>query len=84
MTGQDKANIFDIVIKPFLCPDANNASQGTGNLFAEAIRTIFNAGSRKSANIIIQTVLAAFRADGQYKLADWLKNNIKECLHLPF
>lgn len=46
---------------------------------AAHIRTIFNVGSRKSANIIIQTVLAAFRADGQYKLADWLENNIEEC-----
>ncbi|MGN0821532.1 MAG: IS256 family transposase [Akkermansia sp.] len=42
MTEQDKANIFDIVIKPFLCPDSNHESQGTGNLFAEAIRTLIN------------------------------------------
>ena len=42
MTEQDKANIFDVVIKPFLCPDSNNESQGTGNLFAEAIRTLIN------------------------------------------
>lgn len=42
MTERDKANIFDIVIKPFLCSDANNASQGTENLFAEAIRTLIN------------------------------------------
>ena len=42
MTEQDKANIFDVVIKPFLCPDANNEAQGSGNLFAEAIRTLIN------------------------------------------
>lgn len=42
MTEQDKANIFDALIKPFLCPDPNIESQGTGNLFAEAIRTLIN------------------------------------------
>lgn len=42
MTEQDKANIFDVVIKPFLCPNTNNESQGIGNLFAEAIRTLIN------------------------------------------
>ncbi len=40
MTEQDKANIFDVVIKPFLCSDSNHESQGSGNLFAEAIRTL--------------------------------------------
>ncbi len=29
MTEQDKANIFDVVIKPFLCPDSNHESQGS-------------------------------------------------------
>lgn len=42
MTEQDKANIFDVVIKPFLCPDANNEAQGGENMFAEAIRTLIN------------------------------------------
>ena len=42
MTEQDKANIFDVVIKPFLCPDSNHESQGSGSLFAEAIRTLIN------------------------------------------
>lgn len=42
ITEHDKDNIFDVVIKPFLCPDTNNESQGTGNLFAEAIRTLIN------------------------------------------
>lgn len=42
MTDQDKANIFDVVIKPFLCSDANNDAPGSGNLFAEAIRTLIN------------------------------------------
>ena len=42
MTKQDKITIFDALIKPFLCPDTNNESQGTGNLFAEAIRTLIN------------------------------------------
>ena len=32
------------------------------------------------ANIMIINVLAAFRADGQDQLADWLTNNIEECL----
>ena len=41
---------------------------------------IFNAGSRNMANIIISNVLSVFRADGQNKLADWLENNIEECL----
>ena len=32
------------------------------------------------ANIMLTNVLAAFRADGQNQLADWLENNIEECL----
>ena len=32
------------------------------------------------ANIMISNVLSVFRADGQTKLADWLENNIEECL----
>lgn len=47
---------------------------------AAHIRTIFNAGSRKMANIMISNVLSVFRADGQTKLADWLENIIEECL----
>ena len=29
---------------------------------------------------MISNVLSVFRADGQTKLADWLENNIEECL----
>ena len=29
---------------------------------------------------MISNVLSVFRADGQHKLADWLENNIEECL----
>lgn len=47
---------------------------------AAHIRTIFNVGSRKMANIMISNVLSVFRADGQTKLADWLENNIEESL----
>lgn len=42
MTEQDKTSIFDIVIKPFLCPVSNNEVQGSENLFAEAIRSLIN------------------------------------------
>ena len=29
---------------------------------------------------MIQNVLSIFRADKQYKLADWVEENIEECL----
>lgn len=47
---------------------------------ASHIRSIFNAGNRNMAKLVTQNVLATFREDGQDKLADWLEENIEECL----
>ncbi len=47
---------------------------------AAHIRNVFNAGNRASARLMIQNTLSIFRADKQYKLADWFEENIEECL----
>lgn len=47
---------------------------------AAHIRNIFNAGSRQLAEAANQIALAAFREKGQDRLADWLEENIHECL----
>ena len=41
---------------------------------------MFNAGNRASARLMIQNTLSIFRADKQYKLADWFEENVEECL----
>ena len=50
------------------------------SIAASHIRSIFNAGNRNMAKLVTQNVLATFREDGQDKLADWLEENIEECL----
>ena len=47
---------------------------------AAHIRNVFNAANRVSARLMIQNTLSIFRADKQYKLADWFEENIEECL----
>ncbi|MGN0828503.1 MAG: transposase [Akkermansia sp.] len=50
------------------------------SIAAAPIRNVFNAGNRASANLMIQNALSIFRAAKQYKLADWVEENIEECL----
>ena len=50
------------------------------SIAATHIRNVFNAGNRASAKLMIQNALSIFRADKQYKLADWVEENIEECL----
>ncbi len=50
------------------------------SIAAAHIRNVFNAGNRASAKLMIQNILSIFRADKQYKLADWVEENIEECL----
>ena len=50
------------------------------SIAAAHIRNVFNAGNRASAKLMIQNVLSIFRADKQYKQADWVEENIEECL----
>ena len=50
------------------------------SIAAAHIRNVFNAGNRASAKLMIQNALSIFRADKQYKLADWVEENIEECL----
>ena len=50
------------------------------SIAAAHIRNVFNAGNRASAKLTIQNALSIFRADKQYKLADWFEENIDECL----
>ena len=50
------------------------------SIAAALIRNVFNAGNRASAKLMIQNTLSVFRADKQYKLADWFDENIEECL----
>lgn len=47
---------------------------------AALIRNIFNAGSRTNADLLIKNTLDILREDNQHKLADWLVENIDECL----
>jgi transposase-like protein len=47
------------------------------SIAAAHIRNVFNAGNRASAR---QNALSIFREDKQYKLADWVEENIEECL----
>ena len=49
------------------------------SIAAAHIRNVFNAGNRASAKLMIQNALSIFRADKQYKLADWFEENIEEC-----
>lgn len=46
------------------------------SIAAAHIRNVFNAGNRASAKLMIQNALSVFRADKQYKPADWFE----ECL----
>ena len=50
------------------------------SIAAAHIRNVFNSGNRASARLMIQNVLSIFRAEKQYKLADWFEENIEECL----
>ena len=50
------------------------------SIAAAHIRNVFNVGKRASAKLMIQNALSIFRADKQYKLADWVEENIEECL----
>lgn len=50
------------------------------SIAAAHIRNVFNAGNRASAKLMIQNALSIFRADKQYKLADWFEENIEESL----
>ena len=43
MTEQDKITIFDALIKPFLYSDALSIDHEGDNLFAQAIRQLFNS-----------------------------------------
>ena len=43
MTEQDKASIFDAIIKPFLHPDANSDAPPAARLFGAAIQALVNS-----------------------------------------